>query len=70
MERPSWQDIALPLVLLTTGLVLVSGDCFGYLSLDRIASFWPVGILLIGLTGVTRVERRRPAARGTVTHAR
>ncbi len=52
----SWQDIALPLVLVATGLILVGGDWFGLLSLDRIADYWPFGVILVSLANMTSVE--------------
>lgn len=45
----SWQDIALPAILLLTGVTLLGGDWLGLLSLDRIANFWPCSFILAGL---------------------
>ena len=50
----SWQDIALPLILVLTGLILVGGDWLGVLSLDRIADYWPCGVILVALANMTR----------------
>jgi hypothetical protein len=44
-----WQTLALPLVLIVTGAILLAGDGFGLLSLDRIQNLWPVAVILIGL---------------------
>ena len=44
-----WQDLALPTVLLLTGLILVGGDWLGMLSLDRIQNLWPATFILVGL---------------------
>jgi hypothetical protein len=44
-----WQDVALPSVLLLTGLVLMTFDWTGVVSLDRIQNFWPVAFILTGL---------------------
>jgi hypothetical protein len=48
--RKDWEGIAIPIVLILTGLVLLGGDYFGALSLDRIANFWPVAVIAVGLT--------------------
>ncbi len=44
------ESLALPLVLLLTGLILVGGDRVGILSLDRIQNLWPVALILVGLS--------------------
>jgi hypothetical protein len=44
----TWQNLAIPIVLLLTGLILVAGDGIGLLSLDRIQSFWPLAIIVLG----------------------
>jgi hypothetical protein len=49
MHRVQWQDIALPLILFLTGIVLMGADWIGVLSLDRIANLWPSALVLIGL---------------------
>ncbi|HEX4771907.1 MAG TPA: hypothetical protein VH351_13800 [Bryobacteraceae bacterium] len=48
-QIPSWQDIALPMILLLTGILLLGGDWIGFLSLDRIANLWPCAFILAGL---------------------
>jgi hypothetical protein len=49
-SRPgAWENIALPLVLIVTGLILLGGDYLGILSLDRIQNLWPVAVIAIGL---------------------
>jgi hypothetical protein len=48
-QIPSWQDIALPMILLLTGIILLGGDWAGFLSLDRIANLWPCAFILAGL---------------------
>ena len=45
-----WQNISIPLVLLSTGLVLMVGDSMGVLSLDRILNLWPLAIIVLGIT--------------------
>jgi hypothetical protein len=47
-----WQGLALPLVLIVTGAILLAGDGFGLLSLDRIQNLWPVAVILVGLAGL------------------
>jgi hypothetical protein len=44
------ESLVLPVVLLLTGLILIGGDRAGILSLDRIQNFWPVALILIGLS--------------------
>jgi hypothetical protein len=48
-RRLRWQDVALPMVLLMTGVVLIAGDSLGLLSLDRIQNLWPLAFILVGL---------------------
>lgn len=42
------ETIALAVILMATGLILVGGDLFGILSLDRIQNLWPVALILVG----------------------
>jgi hypothetical protein len=44
-----WETIALALVLMITGFILLGGDLFGVLSLDRIQNLWPVALILTGV---------------------
>ena len=44
-----WQTLALPFVLMITGVILLAGDGFGLLSLDRIQNLWPMAVILVGL---------------------
>ncbi len=44
------ETIALPVVLLLTGLILIGGDRVGVFSLDRIENLWPVALILVGLS--------------------
>jgi hypothetical protein len=49
-SRPgAWETIALPIVLIITGIILLGGDYLGILSLDRIQNLWPVAVIAIGL---------------------
>jgi hypothetical protein len=60
--RSDWQGILLPVVLVITGLILVGGDLLGMLSLDRIQNYWPVAVIVAGLTDlIAEPERKRPA---------
>ena len=49
-HRGDWEAIALPIVLMLTGLILMGGDLLGVLSLDRIQNLWPVALIAIGAT--------------------
>ena len=65
MRRTEIEAIALPLVLLITGLVLLGGDRVGVLSLDRIQNLWPLAFLLVGLSDlVASGEKRKGSRRG------
>ena len=49
MVRPNdWEGIALPIVLMITGLILLGGDYLGMLSLERIQNLWPLALIVIG----------------------
>jgi hypothetical protein len=60
-----WENIALPIILIITGLVLMGGSLLGWLSLDKIQNLWPAAIILIGLAELLpqndhpRIERNR-----------
>jgi hypothetical protein len=60
-SKKDWQGFALPLVLIGTGAILLAGDGFGLLSLDRIQNLWPLAVILIGLVGLmpTSLDRIR-----------
>ncbi len=55
----SWQNVAIPIVFLLTGLILVGGDSLGLLSLDRIQNFWPLAIILFGVMELTPARKER-----------
>ncbi len=55
----SWQNLAIPIVLLLTGVILVAGDSLGMLSLDRIQSFWPLAIIVVGLMELPSGRKER-----------
>lgn len=48
--KQNWESLALPVILMLTGLVLVAASGFGVVSLDRIQNLWPVALVLVGLT--------------------
>jgi len=51
-SKKDWQGLALPFVLIVTGAILLAGDGFGLLSLDRIQNLWPLAVILVGLAGL------------------
>ena len=51
-----WESIALPVILMMTGLILVGGDYLGVLSLDGIQNLWPMAVIVIGLTELVPVR--------------
>ncbi len=53
-----WQDVALPMILCLTGAILIGGDWFGVLSLDRIQQLWPTAFILTGLVELAPMEGR------------
>jgi len=55
----SWQNVAIPIVFLLTGLILVGGDSLGLLSLDRIQRFWPLAVILVGVMELTPARKER-----------
>lgn len=65
-SNTDWENIALPIILIITGLVLMGAGLLGWLSLDKIQNLWPAAIILIGLaellpqqSGHSRIERNR-----------
>lgn len=44
-----WQSLAVPVVLILTGLLLMTGEALGIFSGIRIENLWPIAVLLIGL---------------------
>lgn len=55
----SWQNLAIPIVLLLTGLILVCGDGMGLLSLDRIQNFWPLALIVVGIMELPSEKKQR-----------
>ena len=56
--KTNWQDVALPSILLLTGIILLGGDWLGVLSLDNIQNLWPVSFILVGLIELAPVARK------------
>jgi hypothetical protein len=54
-----WQDVAAPLVLLLTGLLLTSGACMHWLSLEKMQNLWPAALLLAGLVKMVSFDGRK-----------
>ena len=48
--KQNWEELALPIILMLTGLVLLAGSGLGVVSLDRIQNLWPSALILIGLS--------------------
>ena len=45
-----WPNLAVPVVLILTGLLLMTGEGLGFLSGVRVENLWPMAVLLIGLS--------------------
>lgn len=58
-----WKAVVLPIVLVLTGLILVGGDLAGFLSLDRIQNYWPLAVVIAGLTDLIAEPKRTVASR-------
>jgi hypothetical protein len=48
--KQDWEGLALPIILMLTGLVLLAGGGLGVVSLDRIQNLWPSALILVGLS--------------------
>jgi len=48
--KQNWEGVALPIILMLTGLVLLGGSGLGVVSLDRIRNLWPFALIIIGLS--------------------
>lgn len=48
--KQNWESIALPIILMLTGLVLLVSSGLGVVSLDSIQNLWPEALVLVGLT--------------------
>ncbi len=57
--QANWQEVALPIVLMLTGLILLGGDYIGVLSLDRIQDLWPLAVIVIGLAELVPLSGRQ-----------
>lgn len=47
--REEVQSFVLPLVLIATGVILLTFDLLGLVSLDRVLNLWPVAVIAVGL---------------------
>lgn len=68
-----WETVAVAVILMATGFILVGGDLFGILSLDRIQNLWPVALIAVGMIDLLAygdTEPNTPAAVETKRHAR
>lgn len=66
--QKDWQQVVLPIVLVATGLILVGGDFLGLLSLDGIQNYWPVAVIVVGLTDL--ISEPQTTAPSREEHAR
>jgi hypothetical protein len=57
-----WESLLLPIVLMITGAVLLGADSFGTISLDRVANFWPMAVILVGLVELIPSEDTKQRA--------
>lgn len=60
-----WQSLAVPVVLILTGLLLMTAEGLGFLSVVRIENLWPMAVLLIGLSELSPdlAERQKESNR-------
>jgi hypothetical protein len=54
-EAVSWQDIAMPAVLMMTGFAILALASFHLLSLDQIQNCWPAAFLLMAIVELVPV---------------
>ncbi|HEX7360565.1 MAG TPA: hypothetical protein VF283_08740 [Bryobacteraceae bacterium] len=66
MKSKDWQSIAIPIILMTTGIALLGGNFLGFLSLARIENLWPAAVIAIGVIELLPWLGRRSRA----SHAR
>ncbi len=59
-----WQGLAVPVVLMLTGVLLVLANGLGLLSFDRIQNLWPAVVILVGLSELTTPGGETLAANG------
>ena len=57
--QKDWKSMALPMILMATGLILVAGDHFGFLSFYRIQNLWPMAVILVGLAELIPAQGER-----------
>lgn len=44
-----WEEVALPIAMILTGLILIGGAMMGFVSLERIQNCWPIALISIGV---------------------
>jgi hypothetical protein len=62
IQDTPWENLLLPLVLMMAGAVLLCADSFGTISLDRVANFWPMAVILVGLVELIPSEDTKQRA--------
>ena len=67
-----WETLAVAIALMLTGFILVGGDLFGVLSLDRIQNLWPVALIFVGIIDLLADDAKIGGVKivETETHAR
>lgn len=67
-----WETVAVAVILIVTGFILLGGDLFGILSLDRIQNLWPVALIAVGMIDLLADadSKNTRQAIETDTHAR
>jgi len=62
MVKSDWQSLAVPAVLMLTGVLLVVANGLGLLSLDRIQNLWPAVVILVGISELTAPGEKVPVS--------
>ena len=57
------ETVAIAVIWIVTGLILVGGDLFGILSLDRIANLWPLALIMVGAVDFLQQNDRPQSVR-------
>lgn len=57
-KQCDWESLVLPVVLILTGFLILSGADVGFLSLDRMQNLWPAAIILVGLAELSPSSNR------------
>jgi len=61
-RRTDWETLGVAFILIATGFVLLGGDLFGVLSLDRIQNLWPVSLIVAGVIDWFSNDSSRPGS--------